>query len=99
MMEAPPPSGWFPVLHGTPYRAISFAAVALHRARIEDNHDQTLERLKERGGLDWFELWCGFTDRPLFPGTMETARMKIEDMRDFVIDAVAAASFRSKVDG
>lgn len=29
-----------------------------HRDRAIQNHGQTLERLRERGGLGWTELYC-----------------------------------------
>jgi hypothetical protein len=60
-------SRWFPILHGGPYTAIDWEAVARYRIRIEFNHATTLDRLAEEGGLDWYELWCAFHDRPLFP--------------------------------
>lgn len=77
--------GWFRVLRGAPYMAIKFEVVARHRARIEDNHGQTLEHLNARGGLDWYELWCGFNDRPLFPAP----KLNADAMRDEILAIVA----------
>lgn len=60
----------FPILRtkgqverGVP-RSIPWAAIEPHRARAHKNHDQTLERLAERGGLDLTELWWVVHDRP-----------------------------------
>lgn len=75
---------WFRVMNGLPVVRISFSSVAAHRVRIEDNHCQTLEQLNARGGLDWFELWCGFHDQPLFPSP---ARAR-GDMRSDVLEMV-----------
>ena len=71
---------WFSVHNGGPYRSISFDVVAQFRARIEGNHGATLEELHATGGLDFYELWCGFNDRPLFPSfpiDIETARAQV----------------------
>lgn len=82
--QADDDKGWFKVMSGPPYRAISLAAVERHRARIEHNHGQSLERLNQRGGLDWYELWCAFNDRSLFP----LARISEDAQRRFVLDYV-----------
>jgi hypothetical protein len=57
------------VRDGAPYTAIAFAVVARHRRQIEYNHGMTLEEIGAAGGLDWYELWCGFNRLPLFPAT------------------------------
>jgi hypothetical protein len=67
IVDRAPERRWFKVMDGGPYVKLDFDQVARHRARIEDNHGQTLERLHERGGLDFYELWCGLHDKPLFP--------------------------------
>lgn len=57
----------FPVLHGTRRerdalerlgcpRSVPWAFVAPHEAQARANHDQTLERLAQRGGLSPSEL-------------------------------------------
>jgi hypothetical protein len=79
------PEKWFAVLHGLPVTRISFAVVALYRARIERNHGASLEHLNERGGLDWYELWCGFHNVPLFP----RPKRREAAMRDDVLAVVA----------
>lgn len=71
---------WFAVRGDPPYVGISFATVARYRGRLEDNHGQTLEALHAAGGLDFYELWCGLTDRALFPSakiTREAARLAV----------------------
>lgn len=56
--------GRFPVLRsGLPRgltcpRSVPWKLVEPHAAQAWDNHEQTLERLAERGGLDPCELWC-----------------------------------------
>ena len=39
-------------------RTVPWSFVEPHREQAERNHDQTLERLNERGGLDPVELWA-----------------------------------------
>lgn len=40
-------------------KEIPWAFIAQYERRAQSNHDQTLARLAERGGLDWTELyWC-----------------------------------------
>lgn len=46
-------------------RSVPWAVVAPHAERAKANHDQTLERLAQRGGLSPGELWCVFHDRRL----------------------------------
>lgn len=88
----PETTSWFKVRNGLPVTQIAFNAVALHRRQIEHNHGETLEALSEQGGLDWYELWCGFTGRPLFPTTPH----KLWDCRSHVLNTVTANSFRKK---
>lgn len=45
--------------------SVAWSFVAPHAARAQSNHDQTLERLAERGGLSAAELWCLVHDRRL----------------------------------
>lgn len=63
-----------------PYIGIDFPTVARFRSNFEANHGQTLENLRDQGGLDWIELWCGFTATPLFPSPpidAEAARLYV----------------------
>ena len=62
----------FPVLDAPTLASIPWAMIAPHEAQVQLNHDQSLERLAERGGLSACEALCAMkgTDiRPLFrPG-------------------------------
>ena len=52
--------------------------------RIEYNHSQTLERLAQRGGLDWYEILCGLKDERLrFSGPIDRLACANEVMRLF----------------
>ena len=48
--------------------------VEQHREQAMDNHSQTLERLADRGGLGWVELYFVVTDKPFPFGTKYDAR-------------------------
>jgi hypothetical protein len=61
------PATRFPLREMRPYVSIPFAVMEHYRSNFEFNHGQTLEALRAQGGLDWIELWCGFTATPLFP--------------------------------
>jgi hypothetical protein len=65
---------------------LAFEAVEKHRAQIEYNHGQALEDLNARGGLDWYELYCGFTGRDLYPAVSVSEA----DARAFVVREVQA---------
>lgn len=61
-------------------RAVPWAMMAPHEGAAKDNHDQTLERLAERGGLSAYEAVRAIEDRRLFPipsdhGEAESARL------------------------
>ena len=47
----------FPVI-GTDGCSVPWALVEPYREQATRNHGQTLERLAERGGLDWMELFA-----------------------------------------
>jgi hypothetical protein len=48
---------------GTPW-CVPFGAVSAHRQQCKTNHSQTPERLRERGGLSWCELFAVLSDKP-----------------------------------
>ena len=48
-------------------RTVPWVLVEAHRSRIERSHSQSLERLAERGGLGYEELYCGLNDLSLEP--------------------------------
>lgn len=45
---------------------VTFDATKAIRNRAEQNHGQTLERLRSRGGLCWSELYCIVYNKGLF---------------------------------
>lgn len=50
--------GTFPILsRGRNVGTVPLAYVVNFRRQIERNHNQTIERLAERGGLSWMELY------------------------------------------
>lgn len=54
----------FPILHGHG-RTIPYDLVKQHERQVVINHsNQTLDRIAERGGLDWVELYCVLNDLP-----------------------------------
>lgn len=75
----------FPVLEsvGSQPVYIPYNIIAPHEAQAIRNHSQTLQRLAERGGLDWTEVLAVLNDRTraemgyrfsLRPGEMEEAK-------------------------
>lgn len=46
-----------------PSLTVPFAAVKAHEKQARINHGQSVERLKERGGLSWSELAAVLGDR------------------------------------
>lgn len=55
----------FPILNSGG-QSVPWDAVEPHSEQALKNHAQTLERLAERGGLSWKELYYVLTDSP-FP--------------------------------
>ena len=54
--------------------SISWERIAPHEDWALRNHDQSLERLAERGGLDPVEIWCVVTGRSFWaPGRLSRA--------------------------
>lgn len=52
----------FPIMPGP---SVPWRLVEPYARQIYDNHEQTLERLAERGGLDPTELWCAVHSKRL----------------------------------
>ena len=52
----------FPIIHTNEY--IEWDIVEPYSERALINHGQTLERLAERGGLDWYETLCLLLNKP-----------------------------------
>jgi hypothetical protein len=78
-------SEWFKIRNGLPVTQVAFDVVEQSRSQIERNHGKTLEELSEHGGLDWYELWCGFVGRSLQP----RAPISMSECREYVLDVVA----------
>ena len=49
----------FPIMDGP---SVPWSAMAPFERQAKRNHDQTLKRLAERGGLDTVEAWCVIAD-------------------------------------
>ena len=75
----------FPVLHDAMFRAVPWDMVAPHEARAKRNHDQSLERLAQRGGLSPLELVCVLSDR----GLGSIRHMDAVEARNALIRAVS----------
>ena len=58
----------FPILDGKYLRAVPWDFMEPHRKQAADNHDQTLERLAERGGLSPHEAICAIRGIDIFVG-------------------------------
>jgi hypothetical protein len=66
-------------------REIPWSFLEPHEARAKRNHDQTLQRLAERGGLSPAEIMCVIEDRGLFTGKWEgdiAATPRLKDALD-----------------
>ena len=50
----------FPIIHT--FETIPYNMLAQHKEQIFKNHNQTLDMLEERGGLDWVETYCILED-------------------------------------
>lgn len=72
--------------------SVPWAMLAPHEAQAERNHDQSLETLARRGGLDVMEMAAILTDRS-WPEIRE-AVLTIEQAAAIVLDAVDAAAHR-----
>lgn len=75
---------WFPVLmlydskeYGKTRYYVPFAMIKEHETQCLANHNQTPERLKERGGLTWAEMWAVVHDIPYW----ESPYQQSEDAR------------------
>lgn len=53
----------FPILDSKPKEYIPLDVIKPHEKQALINHNQTLKRLSERGGLDWIEVLCVLEDR------------------------------------
>ncbi|WP_346930273.1 hypothetical protein [Clostridium sp.] len=53
----------FPILNSNPKEYIPLEVIKAHEKQAIINHGQTLDRLSQRGGLDWKETLCVLEDR------------------------------------
>jgi hypothetical protein len=53
----------FPILDDSELKKIPWDVIKNHEEQALKNHDQTLERLRERGGLSWVETACVLSDK------------------------------------
>lgn len=65
----------FPVLNDEVIKRVPWEAVAPHEAQAQKNHNQSLKRLSERGGLGIEELFYVLSDRD-FPSLISKASTK-----------------------
>lgn len=79
---------WFKLRGCLPYTAIGMETLEEFRGEIEALYGQTLEELSDTGGLDWYELWCVITGRPLYP----TVKIDPDICKAVVLDRVIAAA-------
>lgn len=56
--------GRYPVIGTKPQEYIPYEVLKPHEKRAINNHGQTLERLYERGGLDWVEILLILEEKP-----------------------------------
>lgn len=54
--------------------------ISPHAAQAHNNHDQTLERLAERGGLDASEMVAIIDNRPWHPMSDERAVARLKEL-------------------
>lgn len=53
----------FPIMHGKNITSIPWGVIAPHEEQAKRNHQQSLDELASRGGLDCYEAVCVLTDR------------------------------------
>lgn len=73
------PSRLFPILQGGGV-GIDWEMVLPHAGQAYRNHSQELDRLAERGGLSWLELWFVMHDRDFDFGTKMTESEARDDI-------------------
>lgn len=83
----------FPILidhQNTPHKitSVPWAMLVPHRQRAMINHDQSLERLAERGGLTVTEILAVIDDTPWFDAKMKYKSKTSEERQDVLIRRV-----------
>ena len=64
----------FPIMHGKYLKGIPWELIAPHERQAQDNHDQSLKRLAERGGLSPCEALVILENRSYDFGASQAAR-------------------------
>lgn len=71
-----------PIMLGWQHRhakaSFTWVPTARDRKRADLNHGQTLERLRERGGLDWEEMAACLLDKGLWDEKFENAQARCD---------------------
>lgn len=76
----------YPIIGTKPKEYIPWAVLQCHEAQALRNHDQTLERLAERGGLDWFEAAAILEDKTW----RELSNLSLDEAKKIVLEHVAS---------
>lgn len=66
-------------------RSVPWSFAETFREQAESNHDQTLERLAERGGLAPEEMWCAAHRQGLFANRQTVAQPSEEQCGEWLI--------------
>lgn len=69
-------------------RSVPWSFVEAFREQAEANHDQTLERLAERGGLAPDEMWLAAHGQPLSRFKQTTPVLSEVDCGEWLIEAM-----------
>lgn len=85
--ELDEPTFTMPIIHSDPPENVTWRPTESDRRQALYNHSQTLERLRERCGLDWGELLAVLENRRFtrndYYGKREAVLQLIEDRRRF----------------
>lgn len=71
---------WHEKRDDTLRRWVPWEMVAEHEAQARHNHDQSLARLAERGGLDAAEAVAVLEDRDWHHMSLDVARARLEEL-------------------
>lgn len=85
-MEAGKKRRMYPIIGTYPKEYIPWDMLTPHEAQALRNHNQTLERLAERGGLAWIEVISILEDKPW----SKTPMLPSDEARRIVLERVAA---------
>lgn len=84
---------WFPVLlaygdpqHGRVEYIVPFSMIKEHEQQCFNNHGQSAQRLKERGGLAWNEMWAVTHDMKFRDSPLRDNDKAKKPMMDFALE-------------